>query len=172
MVPPGLVCPAICYLLPIVTAPCPWRPPRVGPRWSCHCPAGAESQIPAEKGVSSSSKTGWWCNNHGFKHPKMVVYYGLLWLDLVGGAMCPSWTIWVRQWEGLAHIWNGKYKPPTRYFNQHKQWQMGTEPWTTAISGDWMATIYGVLAGGFSGENLMISLISWPWAATSFRSAG
>ena len=22
----------------------------------------------------------------------------------------PLWKIWVRQWEGLSHIWNGKYK--------------------------------------------------------------
>ena len=86
-----------------------------------------------------------------------MVYSGLL----VGGAIIILNNMKV----------NGKDYPiyementnhPTRYFNQHKQWQMGTEPWTTAISGDWMATIYGVLAGVFSGENLMISLISWP----------
>ena len=73
-----------------------------------------------------------------------MVYSGLL----VGGAIIILNNMKV----------NGKDYPiyementnhPTRYFNQHKQWQMGTEPWTTAISGDWMATIYGVLAGVF-----------------------
>ena len=54
--------------------------------------------------------------------------------SLVGGAMCPSWIKWVRQWEGLSHIvwkikhvWNHQpeiWDGTHRYVIFHTIWDM------------------------------------------------